>query len=640
MYMPLLIVEWRTWFVLLVALLQGALYLVLLPPWQHYDEPTHFEYAWLIANRGRWPAVGDYDPSMRREVAASMLEHQFFWNLPKPDLFSNPRGPGIGFPELEHPPLYYLVVSLPLRLVRHLDVTSQLYVARSVSLLLFIVTIAVIARAMGELVGIQHPLSWTVPIVAASIPPVTDVMTSVNNDVGAVCIFSLFLWAAVRLLRYGFTWKRALGVMGTAVLAVFIKSTVAVALLLAPVVGIIALGQHLRWRLGRSLACVAVLPLIALLTAFQGGDAAYWYRWSEAPSQALGTRTNVNGADAVTLEATSNDSLRYLLNPILDQDVMLVAGQVVTVAGWVWAKTPTVVDAPGLVVSNRNTTELIHSTHALTMTTTPTFMAWTTTISATAGKVYYAFSANQVGEHPPTQLFLRDPILTRGAFSAVDQPSFSDASASDGMWRGQPFTNLVRNAGAQRGWIHLRPWAEHMLVKVLHHSPAQIVDALFDVEYTWPYLGGTIGPALYSEFFSSFAWGHVRLQSPLWNFSAFLLSVLALLGCLKWSIGQKTSAKPSLSPALLVVGLAGILIWLLALAWPLPYHWAKVSLPSARYTFPALLPTVLVIVGGWWALWPRRLRGLAVGLLLFGVFALDGAAIATIWSFYHYLPVT
>ena len=36
-----------------LALCHGLLYMLILPPWQHYDEPPHFEYAWLIADRGR-----------------------------------------------------------------------------------------------------------------------------------------------------------------------------------------------------------------------------------------------------------------------------------------------------------------------------------------------------------------------------------------------------------------------------------------------------------------------------------------------------------------------------------------------------------------------------------------------------------
>lgn len=63
---------------LVLAALQGLLFLCLLPPWQHYDEPTHFEYAWPIAHRHALPALGSYDPAMRREVAGSMLAHQFY----------------------------------------------------------------------------------------------------------------------------------------------------------------------------------------------------------------------------------------------------------------------------------------------------------------------------------------------------------------------------------------------------------------------------------------------------------------------------------------------------------------------------------------------------------------------------------
>src|SRR4051794_38397252 len=77
--------------VLIVAFLQGLLYLLLLPPWQHYDEPTHFEYAWLIANQSGFPfsIPHEVNQDMRREVAASMMQHNFYWNLPQPDLLTD-----------------------------------------------------------------------------------------------------------------------------------------------------------------------------------------------------------------------------------------------------------------------------------------------------------------------------------------------------------------------------------------------------------------------------------------------------------------------------------------------------------------------------------------------------------------------
>lgn len=37
------------------------------PPWQHYDEPAHFEYAWLIVTRrGGLPLRGEFDQPLRR----------------------------------------------------------------------------------------------------------------------------------------------------------------------------------------------------------------------------------------------------------------------------------------------------------------------------------------------------------------------------------------------------------------------------------------------------------------------------------------------------------------------------------------------------------------------------------------------
>src|SRR5215211_1274006 len=65
----------RLTLVLLIALCQGLLYLCLQPPWQHYDEPTHFEYAWLIAHQPGLPQPETVDQALRRDLAASMIQY-------------------------------------------------------------------------------------------------------------------------------------------------------------------------------------------------------------------------------------------------------------------------------------------------------------------------------------------------------------------------------------------------------------------------------------------------------------------------------------------------------------------------------------------------------------------------------------
>ena len=74
---------------LLLALVFGVIFIFIVPPWQHYDEPTHFEYSWLIANRTGLPSVGEYDQPVRREIASSMIEHGFYRDIDfNPNLLS------------------------------------------------------------------------------------------------------------------------------------------------------------------------------------------------------------------------------------------------------------------------------------------------------------------------------------------------------------------------------------------------------------------------------------------------------------------------------------------------------------------------------------------------------------------------
>src|SRR6266511_695436 len=104
--------------ILAVGLLHGLLYIFLVPPWQHYDEPANFEYAWLLANRSGLPKLGDYDQTMRRAVAISMIKHNFFRDLNfLPDLKSQNEPIWIGISQVDDFPFYYKLVSLPLRLM-------------------------------------------------------------------------------------------------------------------------------------------------------------------------------------------------------------------------------------------------------------------------------------------------------------------------------------------------------------------------------------------------------------------------------------------------------------------------------------------------------------------------------------------
>ena len=261
--------------ILVIGLLNGLLYVFLIPPWQHYDEPTHFEYAWLIANRTGLPKLGDFDPTMRVQVAASMLENDFYrvFNF-RPKLKDAAKF--IGYTQLNDPPLYYIAASIPVRLLQNKSVTTQLYGARLVSLILYLAILLVGWGLMGEIVMPNHPLRWMVPITMALLPSFTDLMTAVNNNVGAVLAFSIFLWASIHLLRRGLAIIALVVVFGAAALCFWTANIAWIALPLTPVVLLFTLARG-RWRPYAWGLCL-VSAVIAFGAASMWGDAAVWYR--------------------------------------------------------------------------------------------------------------------------------------------------------------------------------------------------------------------------------------------------------------------------------------------------------------------------------------------------------------------------
>ncbi|MGH2542692.1 MAG: DUF2142 domain-containing protein, partial [Ardenticatenaceae bacterium] len=384
-----------------------------------------FEYAWLIADLGRLPGEEDIAPRARRELAASMAAHDFYRDLTLPNLLPDDQAIGIGVVELSHPPLYYALVSLPLRLLRHLDMESQLYVARGLSLLLFLLFILASAAIMRELTPPGHPLRWAVPLALTLLPPFVSHMTAVNNDVGAVLAFTLFLWAAVRTLSRGLSPARLLWLVGAALLAAAVKSTSALALLLAPVVVAVALWRQRDWPWRWFWAGSLALLTLAALLLLEWSGAAYWYadegasglaphlrplaaegdallQEALAPVAARGnppapTVARVAVADApdgdhaLFLESGEEEAVR-LLNPLAPEDVQALRGEPVTLGGWLWAVTPTShLPAPGLLTSPANSLALDLQTTTMNVSTTPTFFSATYTIPQNAGKAYFAF---------------------------------------------------------------------------------------------------------------------------------------------------------------------------------------------------------------------------------------------------------
>ncbi len=185
-----------------LALLHGLLYLVIVPPWQHYDEPSHFEYAWQIANDDSSFTSPDLDNEFRREVLDSMYRFRFYKPGQRPDIISR-SSPRLGENQRVHPPLYYMLAALPLRFMSGLAVEQQLYVIRTLSLCFYVLTIVVAWRVATVVVPDDPLMQLTIPLLLLLTPTFVDMMTAVNNDVLVNFCAAAMLLGCVLLIRDG-----------------------------------------------------------------------------------------------------------------------------------------------------------------------------------------------------------------------------------------------------------------------------------------------------------------------------------------------------------------------------------------------------------------------------------------------------
>jgi hypothetical protein len=642
--------------ILLVTLLQGIAYLLLVPPWQHYDEPNHFEYVWLIANRSQIPKPGDYDQVMRREVARSMIEHNFFEGMNfTPDLNSEDTPIWIGaYSQLGDPPLYYLVAALPLRLfwrdAPYRDITWQLYAVRLVSLSLYLISIAIGWGLVRELTLPGDPLRWGVPLFMALLPAYSDVMTSVNSDVAAVVVFSFFLWGSVRLIKRGFSIFDLSWVVLSAILCYWTKSSVWLAIPFLVPVFIFAWIRHtqidqrdgvrlsgLYRLLNKStelfLGIVAIFLGIAIISTFTWGDAALWYRETLqiTDTRVLNPESPV-GDHAFQLDFDATEPFQghqFLFQLIPEAVGEQIRGQTVTLGAWIWATRGIQIQLPLLNYYGN----LLQKDATITIDRTPAFYTTRMNIPGKTGRFFIILSPEISNLNTDVTVFYDGLVLMVGDTESDTPPVFTDTQGNTGMWAGSSFHNLLRNASAERAGIRLRPWVDEYGEEVIPDKgrPSLVLYSFTDWNGAgWYYVEAVKN--LLRTFWAKFGWGHVPLVGSKPYRILGLVSLVGVAG-LPITIYRRHKEIPWLEWILL--GLALIGVWGFALIRGAIYLNWRLFLPAARYAYPAIIPTM-------W-LWNIGMQGwvsykgekLILWATLTGLFLLDILSIFSILTFYR-----
>ncbi len=130
----------------LFILIQGILYIFLIPPWQSPDETHYFGYGALLSENAELRS--DEHKNISREIMESMALFQSwkYMNLPKSDKFPVWLGSlsfygGIGGIYRARAPLYYLSIASIIKKLKLEDIVNQFYVVRLFSFFLFMFTV-------------------------------------------------------------------------------------------------------------------------------------------------------------------------------------------------------------------------------------------------------------------------------------------------------------------------------------------------------------------------------------------------------------------------------------------------------------------------------------------------------------------
>ncbi len=601
--------RWLIPTLLLLWLAHLLAYVWLVPPWQHYDEPTHFEYAALIRELGRLPSLDEYIPSLRRSIAASMIDTGFFANsgtqiaqfdLDDPQL-------SLGINERGHPPLYYTLTALATLPFRHTPILTQLYAARCVGMVLAMLLFAAaywVLRLLTEEDWQTRCLTLAALVLQ---PAFTDNISSVNSDALANTVAVLVLLVSLGFLRRP-NWKWALVSLLVIILAWNVKRTLLVYSLLIPAAYMFSLPKALKRGVvvfGGGLSAAAILWL-----TIQPWSIADW-RGEYGARHISANAISRDGRAAFVLETTSDTPNPELIQEVYPFLVRELAGKRLTLQAWARADQPTLVtNGPALIIDSQvfSTTVALGPEWEL--------VTLTANVPPQARQVVVRLSGSSV----PGTIVYDSLGLTVGDAPIQVAPGEPDGSFERGLLGPNMPRNLVRNASAERRVPALPGVIRQASARLFDEaSLSQTMSTLFHPQWiavvyprqAWLLFIGTWGV---------FGWGQYTI-SPGWFTPLALLVLASILGSvvLMWREHLPGRANEPVWRTRMwwLCAFAVVLGWGTALLrvhnqpFPGAMFWS-----FGRYTFVAMVPSLLFFIVGVRALLPQPLRAQGTAAVL------------------------
>jgi hypothetical protein len=628
------------------ALIRGIIYLAVIPPWQHYDEPAHFRRLDRVTELVFFPNDGDHSLSLRQELVASQCDFSFWEKDPcpaLPDLMeTSPTLRALG---ADYQPIYYYLIAPLQALLAHTSLETRLYAGRFISVIFYGLTILIAYGTACEMFPKARMLQWAIPVFMATLPAYTENMSALNSDAGGVLLFSLMVWGAVRLIRRGISPFRLVWVIGVALLGALTKRTA----LIGPFLALLAILLSFRpWHWRTLLIGVGVVMTIGSLLFFDMSGYAHWYQVGDGHQVAPRLAGDAVLGD-YSLQATLNQESEAILIQQLPRGVQSeLQDKTVTFGGWIRTDVPMTTTVKALSLYDGHE---FHS-YPVELTNRWRFHAFTAKVNSKATTLQVRLSS-EVSEGTASigKIYYDGIVLVRGFFPVTEVPAFSSALAEQGRWGGRPYDNILHNASGEQRWPALRPWvstlAAHLTVPI--PNPTLFFQSMLDWRRTgWVYK--PIVRSLSQSFWARFGWNHVGLEDGDYEWIYWALSGLTTLGLigsfrsLLASVESRQLSPPWQKRSMMFLWIMVLLTFLVALlgySHPQVYGIGSPIVPhipiSSRYLYPAVIPITILLCIGWQTWLPLRWRRyLPMSILWLGV-ALDLISLVGVIIPYYYI---
>jgi 4-amino-4-deoxy-L-arabinose transferase-like glycosyltransferase len=306
------------WLCALVAVVNGVIWSLLVPPLQSFDETVHVYYGQFLAETGQTPRPIDVSYLSEEELEFTFGVKLFDvvgnrdgrppWThiedvrldarlAADPARVSQGGSGGVG----HYPPAYYMLGSAAYLLTPSDSLADRMAAMRLVSSLLAGVAVLFAFLFLRELLP-RHPWAWTVGALAVALQPLFGFMSGVfNPDMGMIAASAALFYLLARAFRRGLTVPLAAAI-AVAVAVGILSKLAMVGMLPGAALGLLLLAlRDGRWR-AFGIGAGVFAGIIALYTVV---NVAIWNR----PALPFGG----GGSSAAPATATPRGNWREML---------------------------------------------------------------------------------------------------------------------------------------------------------------------------------------------------------------------------------------------------------------------------------------------------------------------------------------